>query len=182
MSHRHSANTSFARSSAPSGTPTVASTFLPTSPTGTQATSLFEGSGYSADGLDSEDRPGTGSADGDSTSLVASSSFRSPRGDEAKLLSSASTAVGIGENEARMRANGHVGVVRVGGRDGGSVGEISPGSGIGGGIIGQRPDREVRRKSSRFRFDFWKKKKGAGGASTNTSPGAGIGQGGETSP
>ena len=113
---------------------------------------------------------------------MTGSSLRSPRGDEAKLLSSASTAVNIGENEARMRANGHVGVVRVGGRDGGSVGEISPGLGIGGGL-GQRPDREVRRKSSRFRFDFWKKKRGLGSASTSTSPGAGIGQGGgETSP
>ena len=158
MSHRHSANTSFAgRSSAPSNTPTVASTFLPTSPTETQATSLFEG--YSDVGAGDlpyiedmeKNRPGSG----DSTSLMSSGMRTIPRSEDMKGL--------ISTEGGRALTNGHVGIVRVGGRGGGSVGDPAsqPQGGAQAGLQAQGGDqREVRRKSSRFRFDFWKKKKG----------------------
>jgi 3',5'-cyclic-nucleotide phosphodiesterase len=78
LSHRHSANTSFARSSAPSGTPTVASTFVAASPTESKATSFFDGaSDVAVETPEAEDseRPGSGYI---STVSGYSSSGRSP--------------------------------------------------------------------------------------------------------
>ena len=116
LSTRHSAHASYARSSAPSATPTLASTYLPTSPTNTQATSFFtegsDGTTDVADPTEVEQLGGPYPTENDLGNRV-----RSPTGRGAKI--------GIVDG-----IRGHV-----------------------------EANRSVHKKGSRFRLDFWKKKR-----------------------
>ena len=126
LSTRHSAHASYARSLAPSATATLASTYLPTSPADTQATSFFtEGSDGATDIHENMDleRHGSGYI-GTITGNGFGNKVRSPTGKETK-----------------------------------------PGN-VGGMLGHAETDAAVRKKPSRFRLDFWKKKKP--GEVTNT--------------
>ena len=117
---------------------------MPTSPTGTQATSLFEGGseGSTADIALPEGAEGERNGSGEEGRKAGSSLF------------GGSVGSGIGETRKGVVSNGHS-----------SGGTVGPGLGIGdvrgrgGAAAGDGRDREVRRKGSRFRFDFWKKKR-----------------------
>ena len=135
LSARHSTQPSYARSSAPSGTPTLASNAMPTSPTETQATSfLTDGSDVGTNSglpdLHDLDRPGSGYTSGlDGTSTIGSSG-QSPMGRETSSSS----------------------IPRSSGPDGAANGHAFEG------------ERALRKKNSRFRLKFWKNGKRSGEA------------------
>jgi hypothetical protein len=104
LSARHSTQPSYARSSAPSGTPTISSNAMPTSPTETQATSfLTEGSdvGQGPPEMLDLERPSSGYSSGLGTSTVGSSGH-SPM-DREKSSTSIPRSSG-----AEAALNGHV--------------------------------------------------------------------------
>lgn len=136
LSARHSKHPSYSRSSAPSGTQTLASNAAATSPTETQATSfLTDGSdvGQMSEILD-VDRPGTSHSSALGASTIGSSHNHSP---VTREKSSTSIPRSSGPDSY---TNGYSAY---------HAGDL---------------DHMIRKKNSRFRLKFWNKSKRPGEA------------------